>query len=58
MKKFGSGSSAVELGYDMDLIISWLEDMVNHEAEKQLSKKGQIRLEKAETALALLYDIE
>ena len=55
--KFGKNSQAECWGYDLDLIIGWLESMIDDEAELKPTKDRQKKLDKAYTALQLLYDI-
>lgn len=34
LKPIGSGSRAEDIGYDIDLLIGWLEDIKDHEFER------------------------
>jgi hypothetical protein len=57
LKEFGEGSLATRHGYDLELLVSWIEDLVNEEDEKHLNKRGKERLNKAQDALQLLLEV-
>jgi hypothetical protein len=57
LKEFGADSMATDNGYDLELLVSWIENLVQEEGDKNLSKRGQERLSKAENALQLLTEV-
>lgn len=57
LPEFGIGSMATCTGYDLELLVGWIENLVSEEADKRLTKRGQERLEKAENALYLLQEV-
>lgn len=63
LKEFGAGSTAIEYGYDLELLVGWIEDLINTEAEKVNDSKSKInnlayeRLSKAEDALQSLHEV-
>ncbi len=56
-KPFGYGSNANEMGYDLSLLLSWMEDIVGHEADKKQTKKRAQKIEWLEEAIANIYKI-
>lgn len=55
LKKFGSGSMADDAGYNLPLMVGWLEDMVSTEDESAAAKgPKRKRLELVEDALERL----
>lgn len=57
LPEFGVGSMATENGYYLELLVGWIENLVLEESDKDLNKRGQERLEKAEDALQLLTEV-
>jgi hypothetical protein len=59
MRRFGADGRAERYGYDLELLIGWLEALQQDEENTMTSFKGPKarRMEKFETALELLNDI-
>ncbi len=57
LKEFGVDSMATDHGYDLELLVSWIEVLVQDEEDKNLSKRGRERLGKAYDALELLQEV-
>jgi hypothetical protein len=56
LKEFGAGSSTIEWGYDLEMLVGHIEALTHSEEENDLSKRGQERLSKVEDALQLLTE--
>jgi len=57
-KDFGATSRAYEYGYTLDVLISWLEDILAHEQDRQkISKERQRQINLLEDALDKLNQI-
>ena len=57
-KDFGATSRAYECGYTLDVLISWLEDILAHEQDRQkISNERQRQIYLLEDALDKLNQI-
>jgi len=61
LKEFGADSMATNHGYDLELLVSWIENLVDEEGrvvydKRKPSKAERERLSKAEDALQLLQE--